>query len=170
MEYKDAFVNLRGRYGEKAELYFRPHMNLFNDLIEKGIMTREEVAEYRKNLKASGIIQQNRLADMEKSIADIDIFLTDISSVMVCFFLTCRPIIYCEFANAEPFPEYAEMFGAMYIARSWEDVEKYLDELIAGNDPLLERRQAIAAQIYETHKDASEKILDKLIEDYNQNL
>ncbi|MBR4152106.1 MAG: hypothetical protein IKT98_04035 [Selenomonadaceae bacterium] len=167
MEYKDDFNNLRGRYGNKVELYLRPHMNLFTELIKKEVMTREETIKYKKKLKASGIIRQKRLADMDKSIANIDIFITDISSIIICLFLTCRPIIYCEFANGVPMPEYAEMFSAMYIAHSWGDVEKYLDELVAGNDPLLERRQEIAAKIYETHKDAADKIINWLIEDFN---
>ena len=111
-------------------------------------------------------MRQKRLADMDKSIRGIDIFLADYSSTLVCFFLTGRPIIYCELPNAVPFPEYAEMFAAMYTARSWEEVEHYLAELIAGNDPLFERRQTIAQKIFEKHKDAAEKIVDWLSEDF----
>ena len=170
MEYKDKFISLRDKYGERAELYFRPHMNLFSELLEKNIMTREEIKAYKKELQDKGIIQHNRLADMNKSIRNIDIFLADYSSILVCLFLTCRPIIYCEFGNAEIFPEYKEMFSAMYVARSWEEVEHYLDELMVGNDPLSERRQEIAAKIYETHKYASEKILDRLIKDFKQTM
>ena len=166
LEYKDKFNALRGKYGERVELYFRPHMNLFNELLTKNLMTREEILAYKKSLKANGIIQQNRLADMYESIRGVDIFLADYSSILICFFLTGRPIIYCELPNAVPFPEYAEMFAAMYTARSWEEVEFYLAELIAGNDPLFEKRQAIAQKIYETHKDAAERIVDWLMQDF----
>ena len=167
MEYKDKFINLRERYGDKVELFFRPHMNLFKELIKQKTMTVEEVDAYKKSLKENRVTRP-KLADMVKSIRNIDIFLADYSSILVCLFLTCRPIIYCEFPNAIPLPEYEEMFSAMYVARSWEEVEKYLDELISGNDPLLERRQEIAAKIYETHKDAADKIIDKLVEDFNR--
>ena len=166
LDYKDKFNALRGKYGKRVELYFRPHMNLFTELMTKNIMTREEILDYKKSLKASGVIQQRRLADMYESIRGVDIFLADYSSILICFFLTGRPIIYCELPNAKPFPEYKEMFAAMYTARSWEDVEYYLAELMAGNDPLFEKRQAIAQKIFETHKDAAERIIDWLIRDF----
>lgn len=166
LEYKDKFNALREKYGERVELHLRPHMNLFSELLTKNLMTQEEIAAYKKDLKAKGIVRQKRLADMDKSIRGIDIFLADYSSILVCFFLTGRPIIYCELPNAVPFPEYKEMFAAMYTARSWEEVEHYLAELLAGNDPLFERRQAIAQKIFEMHKDAAEKIADWLIQDF----
>ena len=169
LPYKDNFVALRERYGEKVELFFRPHMNLFRGLIKQKIMTREEVIAYRRNLKKANIIRHATLADMDSSIRNIDIFLSDYSTILLPFFLTCRPIIYCEFSAAVPFPEYKEMFEAMYIAHSWEDVEHYLDKLIADNDPLLEKRREIAKRIYEEHKDATEKIVERIVQDFNQN-
>lgn len=167
MEYKDNFVSLRTRYGDKVELFFRPHMNLFHALLKLEIMSKEEITAYRKSLKDNKIVRHTSLADMDDSIRNIDIFLTDYSSILVCLFLTGRPIIYCEFPNALPLPEYKDMFEAMYIAHNWEEVEHYLDELIAGNDPMFEKRQAIAKKIYETHKDATEKIIDRIVKDFN---
>lgn len=166
LEYKDKFNALREKYGERVELSIRPHMYLFNELLAKNFMTEEEITAYKKDLKTKGIVRQKRLADMDKSIRNIDIFLADYSSILICLFLTGRPIIYCELPNAVPFPEYKEMFAAMYTARSWEDVEFYLAELMAGNDPLFERRQAIAQKIFETHKDAAKRIADWLTQDF----
>lgn len=162
LEYKDKFNALREKYGERVELHLRPHMYLFKELQAKNFMTQEEIAAYKEDLNAKGIVRQKRLSDMDKSIRNIDIFLADYSSILICLFLTGRPIIYCELANAVPFPEYKEMFAAMYTARSWEEVEFYLAELMAGNDPLFERRQAIAQKIFETHKDAASRIVDWL--------
>ncbi|MBQ4403294.1 MAG: hypothetical protein II857_02680 [Selenomonadaceae bacterium] len=62
------------------------------------------------------------------------------------------------------------MFSAMYIAHSWKDVERYLEDLLAGNDPLLERRQEIGQKIYTTHKGAADKIAERILEDFNQSL
>ena len=169
MEYKDNFLTLRERYGDKIELFFRPHMNLFRELVKLNIMPREEVVAYKKNLKRAGVISHTTHADMDQSIKNVDIFLADYSSILIVLFLTGRPIIYCEFMNAVPFPEYKDMFEAMYIAHSWSDVERYLDDLVAGNDPLFDRRQEIAKRIYDTHKDATEKIVERVVKDFNDN-
>ena len=62
------------------------------------------------------------------------------------------------------------MFAALYVAHNRKDVEKYLEELMNGNDPLFERRQEILEKIYDVHKDATEKIVERVVEDFNQSL
>ena len=171
LEYKDNIIDFSKKYGEKISLFFRPHPNLLSHLVETKSMTEEEIKQYEDRLKENNItFDMSTYSDMVEHIANIDIFLTDYSSIMIEFFLTGRPVIYCEFSYAVPLPEFEEMFAAMYIARSWEEVERYLDDLIAGNDPLFEKRQEIAKQIYEQHIGAAEKIVDRVIKDFNQNI
>ena len=166
MDYKNNFVALKKKYGDKIELVLRPHPDLFSELMKKKFMTEKEITAYDELLKENNICRQTTLANMYKSIRKIDIFLTDYSSIMVEFFLTGRPIIYCEYSKAIPLPEYEEMFKAMYIAHNWKEVERYLEDLLNDNDPLFEKRQEIAEKIYETHKDAAEKIVDRIVKDF----
>ncbi|MBR0261574.1 MAG: CDP-glycerol glycerophosphotransferase family protein [Selenomonadaceae bacterium] len=170
MNYKDNFVALAKKYGEEVELILRPHPDLFNELMKKKFMTEKEITAYDELLKKNNILRQTTLANMFKSIRKVDIFLTDYSSVMIEFFLTGRPIIYCEYPRALPLPEYEEMFKAMYIAHSWKEIEHYLEDLLNGNDPLFDKRQEIAKKIYETHKDATEKIIARIVQDFNAKL
>ena len=170
MDYKDNFVALSKKYGEKVSLAIRPHPDLFNELMKKKFMSREKILAFEETLKANKIYLHTTLADMDKTIRKVDIFLADYSSIMILLFLTGRPVIYCEYSNAISLPEYEEMFAAMYVAHSWKDVERYLENLLAGEDPLLEKRQEIAKKIYETHKDATEKIVARVVEDFNQSL
>lgn len=166
MEFKDKFVALNQRYGDKVELFFRPHINLFRELIAAKIMTKDQVVAYRKTLQDNHVTRHADLAELDKNIRNVDIFIADYSSILIELFLTGRPIIYCPLKNAEPLPEYAEMFAAMYTAHTWKDVERYLDDLLVGNDPLLTKRLAVAEKIFETHKDATEKIIDRLVRDF----
>ena len=168
MNYKDKFIGLRSRYGDAVELTMRPHMNTFKSLEKNHLITRDEIAAYKKALKDNRINLDSSYRELDETIRNTDIFLADYSSILIELFLTGRPIIYCEFQNAIPFAEYEEMFGAMYIARSWEDVERYLDDLVAGNDSLFEKRQEVAKQIYETHKGATQKIVERLIRDFKE--
>ena len=55
----------------------------------------------------------------------------------------------------------------MYIAHTWKDVERHLEDLLAGNDPLFEKRQDIAKKIFDTHKDSTEKIIERILKDFN---
>ena len=166
LSYKDNFLALIERCGDNAEFYFRPHMNLFRELVRNGDMTNEEVAAYKKNLDEAHVIRHTDLSGMDKSIRDIDIFITDYSSIIIDLFLTGRPVIYCKFPNAVPLPEYKEMFKAMYIAQSWQDVERYLGDLMADKDPLFDRRQEIAKKIYKKHEHATEQIIERIVRDF----
>ena len=166
MDYKENFVALKKIYGEKISLAIRPHPDLFNELVRKKIMTREKIFEFEETLKANEIFLHTTLADMDKTIRNVDIFLADYSSILIQLFLTGRPIIYCEYSNAVPLPEYEEMFAALYVAKNWKDVERHLEKLLAGEDLLLERRQEIAKKIYDLHKDAAKKIVARVEEDF----
>lgn len=170
LEYKDKFIALREQYGDKVELAIRPHPNLFRELVKKNLMKEKAVEAYKDLLTKKNIARQADTSDLDESLRNIDIFITDYTSVMICMFLTGRPIIYCKFPNAVPFPEYEEMFAALYVAHNWEEVLRYLEDLLAGNDPLFEKRQEIAKKIYETHKDATEKIVEKVIQDFKRGL
>lgn len=170
MEFKDKFVALNQRYGDKVELFFRPHINLFRELIAAKIMSKDQVVAYRKALQDNHVTRHADLAELDKNIRNVDIFIADYSSILVELFLTGRPIIYCPLKSAEPLPEYADMFAAMYTARTWKDVERYLDDLLAGNDPLLTKRLAVAEKIFAAHKDAAEKIIDRLARDFADSL
>lgn len=168
-EYRDKFVALRAKYGEKIELAMRPHKLSFRNFVNSGLMTDEEVTAYTDSLEENQVKFYEAVVDIDDNIRETDIFLSDYSSMLIVLILTGRPIIYCEFPNAIPLPEYEEMFAAMYTAHSWEDVERYVEDLMAGNDPLFDKRQAIAKRFYELHKDSAQKIVDRIIQDFKDN-
>ncbi len=169
LEYMNFFVGLHEKYGERISLHMRPHPLTFEHILRKQILTAEELDDYKRKLDEYDIkISDSRTVEIDENIKETDIFLADYSSMLIVLFLTERPIIYCEFPNADPLPEYEEMFAAMYVARSWQDVERYLDDLINGVDPLLAKRQKIAKKIYDTHKGATQKIVDRVFQDWRE--
>ncbi len=167
LEYKDKFVTLRERYGDKVELAMRPHVNTFRDLQDKQLISKEDVVAYKRRLKENEIELYSTFVDLEENFKQSDILLTDYSSIVVVYFLTGRPIIYCDFPNAVMMPEYEEMLECMYVARSWEDVERYLDDLVNGIDPLFERRQKAVEKIRAAHANASTRIIERVLQDFN---
>lgn len=169
IEFKDEFISLHEKYGDNVKLSVRPHIATFDHLIKKGLMTEKEISDYKATLKKNNITLHSASSEIEADICCTDIFLADYSSILIVLFLTGRPIIYCEFSNAVPFPEYEEMFNAMYIAHTWEEVERYLDDLINDRDPLFEKRQEIAEKIYLTHKGATQRIIERLLQDFKEN-
>ena len=105
----------------------------------------------------------------EESITDVllgtDILISDYSSILMMFFLTGRPIIYCD--SSIPFNNaYNKMRQGMYIANSWADVERYIDSIDKGDDFLKEKRESIIRDYFGDMEGSAARIVDKLIADY----
>ncbi len=160
IEYKDEFVHLVDDYDD-LKLLLRPHPMMFHNLVQTGRMTAEEVADYKRILT-----QKNIEMDINSPIDDIlektGILITDISSIIVSYFMMGRPIIYCN-CELPPSSEFAEMLEGIYVAENWKDVKKYIDELRKGNDYLKEKRCGILQRkSFNVHRNSAERILDDL--------
>ena len=109
--------------------------------------------------------------DSNKSIEDtfrnIDILISDNSSVILMFFLTGKPIIYCIF-DVGFGTLFKSIMPGMYIARNWEEVEKYLKMLQNHEDPLKSVRNEIISNNFPQHHNVAEKIVNTIAEDYNR--
>ena len=167
MEYKEKFIELNQRYKDKVELSMRPHMNTFRSAVGAKLMTTDDVRAYKQRLKDNSVTLCGTFMDLNENFANADILLSDYSSILIVYFLTGRPIVYCEFVNAVMLPEYQEMLECMYVAHDWDEVVHYLDELVAGNDPLFERRQKAVEEIRARHEGAIQRIVDRVMEDFN---
>lgn len=165
LEFKDGFLGL---VKESSDLNFvlRPHPMMFCEFLNKGLMTEAEVSSYKNKLNQLGA-----KLSAEESITDVllntDILVSDYSSILMMYFLTGRPIIYCD--SAIPFnAAYSKMREGMYIARSWNDVEKYITSIKNGNDYLREKRRSIIDNYFGEMRGSASRIVDRLVVDSSQ--
>ncbi len=166
IEYKEKFISLREKYAD-ISLIVRPHPMLFENMKKTGYMTENSINEYKLKLKNNKILLMDQGATYDV-FKQTQILISDISSVIPSFFMTGRPIIYCK-SNLEINKEFDELLKGIYVADSWEDVEKYLDMLLNGNDPLKTiRGQIINNGIMSAHKGAEIRIVDYLIEQFEK--
>lgn len=161
LEYKDKFIELGKSSNGKTVL--RPHPLAFANYVNKGYMSEAEVESYKESLRDNGIIlDSNKM--ISDTFADTDILITDISSVVMMFFLTGKPIIFCK-SDEKMVPDFERITEGMYLADSWEDVLEHYNNLKQGNDYLYEKRAKIAEDILNDVKDSSDKILEELLKD-----
>lgn len=162
-QYKDKIIAWKQAHEAEMELTVRPHPLLWQNMINEGFMTRETTEAYKEKLRQAGIaLDANAL--VEDTFRTTDVLLTDSSSIVDVFFLSARPIIYCPYTD-DLNEEYRQMFTAMYIARSWEEVERYLALLLSGEDPLRKHREALVAEFSKLHIGATQRVVETLRED-----
>lgn len=160
-EYKDRFFDLVKTNDVKVTI--RPHPLTFQNAVREGKMTDEEVTIYKDKLAQAGIkLDQNAL--VEETFENTDVLITDFSSIIINYFLSGKPIIYCSDTEIGFSETYQSIIDSSYIARSWEEIETIVQNLLAGNDYLKEKRLNAIEKI-KGQGDAVANILDYLRSD-----
>ena len=145
----------------------RPHPLLFSTMVTENRMTAEEVQRYKKSLKKNNIyLDEND--PLKSAFMQSDILIADITSIIPLYFLTGNPIIYCE-SGYNLFGYNKMVEPALYKANNWEEVEKYLEMLLSGKDPLKDERRRIIKEISGMNDGAAERIVQAIIDDYYKN-
>lgn len=165
LKYKDWFVQFSLMHKE-VSFIFRPHPLLFDEVEKEQLMTRREIEEYKSSLYINGIEYDSGTL-VTDSINKTDLLITDFSSMVINYFLTGKPIIYC-YSDAKYSKEFFEILECCYVADNSQDIDRYLNELFNGNDYLKEKRLALIKKNFTKHQGASKRIVDEIEKDFKK--
>ena len=160
-EYKDLILKFKEEHSD-IDMIFRPHPLMFDQFISKGLMAPKSADAFKEKLKQLSVIYDYD-SMISSAIADADLLITDYSSIIINFFLTGKPIIYCK-ANYELNDDYSHLSEGMYVAESEEELMKYIKMLLNGEDPLEEKRSQIIESYKKIHLNSERNIVDYLLD------
>lgn len=164
-EYKDKILEWQ-KNNPQMQLIIRPHPLAFENYLAEGLMTEDDIEKYKKSVFSTGaVFDDNKI--IETTFKSTRVLISDISSIMYPFFLTGKPIIYCNSGIAHS-PSFEILLKGVYIANKWEDVKEYLDKLNSGIDSLKSIREKIIKEIKNKHKDSTNRIVSSILNDYNE--
>lgn len=88
-------------FGEHKDLklIIRPHPLMFKNFIDHGVMTQCEINNLKNDISTLKNIIFDDNKDYRQSFVDGDVLISDFSSLIVEYFLTGKPIIYCGETN-----------------------------------------------------------------------
>lgn len=165
VDYKDEFLALSNELPNE-KIIIRPHPLMWENVVKVGLMKENEVIEYKEKLKSHNIlIDSNKM--MEDTIKESNVLITDFSSIIITYFMTGKPIIYCPF-ETELNEMYQKLLSGMYIANCWDDVEKYLDMIYKGEDILYSVRQEIIEKELMPLAGGTQRIVEEILADFNE--
>lgn len=163
-KYKDKIIDLFN-ISDSISLKLRPHPLTFENAVKEKRMTEEEVKEYIEKIRSAGAsFDRNKIVG--ETFSDTDILITDFSSVVVFYYVSGRPIIYCSDTNIPMTGLFRQILDSVYIAKSWEDVYRITKDLVNGIDPLYEKRQEVIRKM-DVSKDSVSKIVEDLYKTLN---
>jgi hypothetical protein len=160
LEYRDFFPEFVRKTGRKV--IFRPHPGVFTT----HLMTDEEWAVYLKELDDLGVIT-DITSPVDEIFEKTDILIADYSSVILNFFLTGKPVIYCE--NGIVFSEaFMGVKENSYVAHSWDEVERFYEGIVGGNDSKKAGREKYIEENFGNMMGAADRIVDCICEDWKK--
>ena len=169
-DYKDRMVDFFNGNGE-YQFVFRPHPQAFLNLNQTGELSNEEAEKYKQYYKNSMNMYIDENTEYFSTFFGSDCLISDVSSIMADYFLTGKPIIYCH--KKDMFNECSKrMSDGFYWVESWEELQRTLEMLKNGKDPLKNERLKIIKElemIPEIDNMAAERIKNIIINDADAN-
>lgn len=159
-EYQELPFQIKEKYPE-IEFVFRPHPLMFDEFVKQGLMKLDEADNYKNRIVESSIIYDSGTI-ISDAIRHSNLLITDYSSIIINYFLTGKPIIYCK-ADYELNEEYSKIAKCMYIAENEQQIKKYVKMLLNGDDPLAKVRSELIEEYKQQHIGASKRIVDCLL-------
>lgn len=150
---------------ETIDLVFRPHPMALEHYIQAGLMTEQEQRDYLERYARCPNANVDRATEYYDTFYSSDCLITDISSMIMDYLFTGKPIIYCkspEDANiAVP-----ELHDCLYKADRFEEITELVQMLRMGKDPKKEKRAQLAGQL-KPGGSAAAQILEEIRKDYD---
>ena len=147
--YMDFFPEY-ARNNPQVDILFRPHPMAFSNFVQTGQMTRQQVDAYIAQIEAG----QNTALDQQKrydaTFWESDVLVTDISAIIIEYFVTGKPIIFCETLplTCTYLDFFKDILSVCYIARNEGEIAAHLDQLQKGDDPLKPARQEMIHTLF----------------------
>lgn len=162
-EYKDVLVEYAKKYDD-CRIMLRPHPLCFSNFINKGEMTEEELTQLRKDYSAPNEIDET--GNYIEAFSASSVLVADETSLIAEYFLTEKPIIFCE--KETHFSLLMEkLIEGCYVINSKEELIFILEQLKNGNDTLKMKRKEIAkATLLDYGTSAASNIKEELWNDF----
>lgn len=169
--YKDVLFDYAETH-QDVDLLFRPHPMAFDNFIRTGKMTRQDVDLFVAKCDKAKNLSLDKQADYVSTFWNSSFLITDISTIIVEYFITGKPIIYCkaEHDTQKYLPYFTRILSACYIVHNDNELLNTIDYLKSGNDEKKCIREKLLKELFGNDLDKSSKnIMDDLLHDAYQN-
>lgn len=153
------YESLIQKYSHKnnLKLIFRPHPQLFSYLIRENIVSKDWVDTYLKKLSNNNIIYDTKSTILH-SASNSDFLITDFSSIIINYFITGKPIIYCP-CNIKLNPIFSKIIDLSYVANNEAELKEHINNIKNGIDKKRNDRLKYVRELSMYNKNASNRII-----------
>jgi len=148
MNYREEMISWAEQTPD-MDLVFRPHPLALENYVHAGLLTQEELDMYLRRYEECENATVDRNPGYYDTFWSSDLMITDMSSVLMDYMLTGRPIIFCPTIKGKTSSDDRQydvknLIDGMYVARSFDEIQAFVRQLAGGEDPKKELRAAMA--------------------------
>ncbi len=153
---------------QDVDFIFRPHPMALDNFLRTGLMSKQEVDEFINRCQTEENLSLDTNPNYISTFWNSSFLITDISSIIVEYFVMNKPIIFCQVENVNQkfLPTFKKIIDTCYIVNNKEELQKTLNFLKQGNDPKKAEREKLFAEIFgDFSKQTAANILQDIIND-----
>lgn len=145
-DYRDYFHEFC-KNNPHVDFVFRPHPLCLQNFANTGELPMDRQMRMRSEYAASVNMAFDENPDYEDTFMTSDILVSDLSSMMLEYLATGKPIVYTHRRNL--FNGYGlRLAEGLYWVKNHRELDQTLQMLLSGQDPLAEKRRGLMKTLY----------------------
>lgn len=162
-KYKDLIIKLAKDY-PTVKFILRPHPLMFGNFIKTGQMSEVEVNEFKHYIEKEKNLELNESKEYFDIFWKSDFIIADLSGIVPEYFITGKPIIYCQSNANFRYVEYSKaILQSSYSVWNQFELEKIVKRLISDNDDKKNEREQCIIKYFNKVNKNSENIVKSLL-------
>ncbi len=151
-------------HNKNLSLIIRPHPLMFNNYIDKKIMTEDEVEALKLQIDKIENIKLDTNLDYIETFKISDALIADFSGLIAEFFVTGKPIIYCGDAQSFISGIGKAMYETFYISKTSQQLLENINNLAGGlADDSTKRRIKIINDMFKGKTTCANRIVNTIV-------
>ena len=150
-------------------IIIRPHPLMFERFRELRILTSEEIESIKQEIADADRVELDSYKDYRVSFSRSDLLITDLSSLIVEYYYSGKPVLYCD--KADLFLEEAvKMDQTLYHCTDWQEMQQIVIDLKSGNDFRYSDRVRLIDEMAEVNNHSGSRIMEYIADDYARHI
>ena len=168
LDYYNSFIKF-AKKNKEISFIFRPHPLMYSTAIAEKVLTEAEVKEIKERMNSIPNLIIDEEKDYIPTLLKADVLLADYTSLLAEYFVTGKPIIFCD-NGKKFFNKVGKMLDkTFYHARNWNNIEQLILMLKKGQDiKFKNRKKLINILMPQNAGKIGSQITDFILKDYEK--
>ncbi len=163
LDYYDVLIRYFSSNKDKY-LTIRPHPLMFKNFLEKGVMSQQEIEKCKLTIQKMPNVKWDTNEDYLVTFSKVDVLISDFSTIIVDFFITNKPIVYCG-GNVGSFNSIGKrMAEGLYHVSNENELIQTIEYLSNNDDKFFEMNAETIRKCFKNKRSIGLRVKESVID------